>query len=279
MAVSISSSYFSGQTADVTLYLPTGTTIPYTSATTVNIGSKVMPFTYQGDYPAWEYGVFSLYFSGSGKTCIDYQSTPPDGDGNVYRTIQIGNQIWMSENLKTTKFQDGTPLSNTSQVSNATWAAATASNKYWALVNGTTANTQTYGLVYNNFAITGSTSGSTASTNLCPAGYHIPTTAEFNTLKTFLGGNNSAGTVKHPGTIYWVASNVGATNTSGFSAIGNGLRSQTGSYSDFRFFSVLWNTDIVSNLGLTTNFYSDDTVWDSSNFDQRIGAGVRCLKD
>jgi uncharacterized protein (TIGR02145 family) len=273
MAVFISSNNFSGQTANVTLYLPTGYTKPYDHilSTSENLGGKVMPFTYQADIPAWEYGTFSLYFSGAGKTCIEYDATPPDGDGNVYRTIQIGNQIWMSENLKTTKFQDGTPLSNTSQVDNATWAAATASNKYWALVSGTTANTQTYGLVYNQFAVTGSTVGGAANNNLCPVGWHVPTNAEFLTLNSFLSAN--AGTQMKSTTLW--ASGGNGTNSSGFNGVPPGYRNTNGSWPNFSFYGSFWTSSSGSNWNLNYNLATFDQYTDSSLY----GFSVRCLKD
>jgi uncharacterized protein (TIGR02145 family) len=278
MAVELTSTNFNGQNALVTLYLPTGTTIPYNAATSVNIGLQNMPFTYEAPYIAWEYGQFVLDFTGSSKVCLARQLSPPDGDGNVYDIIEIGTQVWMAENLKTTKFQDGTPLSNTSQVSNTTWAAATASDKYWALVNNNSANTNIYGLLYNHYAVTGSTTGSTASVNLCPVGYHAASTADFNTLITFLGGLNSAGSAKYPGTSYWyIFGNVGATNTSGLSIVGNGLRYGTGGYDEFKYAAYLWHTNSTSRY---TIIYSLDTVWDAYNGgDQRLGMGVRCLKD
>ena len=106
MSVEIRSTNYNGQNAVVTLYSSTGATIPYTSATTISLGVQTIPFTYSSATISNEYGIFSCNFTGYSKTCIINQQTPPDGDGNRYKTIKIGNQIWMSENLKTTKFQD-----------------------------------------------------------------------------------------------------------------------------------------------------------------------------
>jgi uncharacterized protein (TIGR02145 family) len=279
MSVTISTGSYNGYSTNVTLYIPTGHTIPYNnvSATTESLGVKILPFNYSGSSDIFEYGVFSCEMTGfsPSKICTTSLLTTPDGDGNKYKTIKIGNQIWMSENLKTTKFQDGTPLSNTSEVDNATWSAATASNKYWALVNGTTANTQTYGLVYNQFAVTGSTTGATASNNLCPSGWHVPTDAEFATLNTFLG-TATAGT-QMKSTTLWSSSGNG-TNSSGFNLVAPGGRGSDGNPSiQFNISGYLWPT---SSGGI---YWRCD--FNNSNFLQLtinsslFGFSVRCLKN
>jgi uncharacterized protein (TIGR02145 family) len=275
MSVTISTGAYNGYSANITLYIPTGSTIPYNnvSATTENIGVKVLPFNYSGSSDIFEYGVFSCEMTGfsPSKICTTSLLTPPDGDGNRYKTIKIGNQIWMSENLKTTKFQDGTPLSNTSQVDNATWSAATASNKYWALVNGTTANTQTYGLVYNQFAVTGSTTEATANVNLCPSGWHVPTSAEFSTLVTTLGTNPGT---QAKSTTLWTSSGNG-TNSSGFNGLPPGYRRTDGSWVSFSGVGPFWTTS--SGVGRFLYFTNSDFV--QSTYSSLIGFSVRCLKN
>jgi uncharacterized protein (TIGR02145 family) len=271
MLIQITSTNYNGQSANVTLYSSTGNTIPYTSATTISLGVQTIPFTYSSSTISNEYGIFSCNFTGYSKTCIINQKTPPDRDGNTYNTIRIGNQIWMSENLKTTKYQDGTPLSNASEVDNGTWAAATASNKYWALVSGTTANTQTYGLVYNQFAVTGSTVGGAANNNLCPVGWHVPTNAEFLTLDSFLSTN--AGT-QMKSTTLWTSGGNG-TNSSGFNGLPPGLRDTFSGWLNFSFNGYFWTT--------SSGFFWD-LFFNNSTFNQGVGSSlygysVRCLKD
>jgi len=272
MSVQITSTNYNGQSANVTLFSSTGDTIPYTSATTISLGVQTIPFTYSSAIISDEYGIFSCNFTGYSKTCIINQKTPPDGDGNTYKTIKIGTQIWMSENLKTTKFQDGTPLSNVSQVDNATWAAATASNKYWALVNGITTNTQTYGLVYNQFAVTGSTVDGAANNNLCPVGWHVPTSAEFSTLVTTLGANPGT---QVKSTTLWAFSGNG-TNSSGFNGLPPGYRETNGSWVNFSNYGFFWPTDSGDSWYLFVSY---------TNFTQYVGISsvfgfsVRCLKN
>lgn len=270
MSVLVSSTNYSGQTANVTLYSSTGNTIPYTSANTISLGTQTLPFTYSSSTVSNEYGVFSCFFISSNKTCTTSQVTPPDGDGNVYKTIKIGNQIWMSENLRTTKFRDGTPLDNIAPVSAYDWGTADVSNrKYWALVNGTTANTETYGLAYNQYAVTGSTQGSANNINLCPSGWHVPTDNEFFTLSLYLG-TGSIATPKLKSTTLW---QVNGTNSSGFNATPAGFRDVSGLWYGVSEYSDWWVTD-------------ERVIWDLSNYtfgnyqdDQRTGLCVRCIKD
>jgi uncharacterized protein (TIGR02145 family) len=274
MPIQLTSSNYNGRAANITLYSSTGNTIPYTSATTISLGVQTFPFTYSSSTISDEYGHFSCNFTDYSKTCIVNKQTPPDGDGNVYDTIKIGNQIWMSENLKTTKFQDGTPLSNTSEVDNATWAAASGSTtKYWALVNGTSANTQTYGLVYNQFAVTGSTTGATASNNLCPSGWHVPTSAEFTTLNTFLG-TATAGTQMKSTTLWASAGN--GTNSSGFNGVPSGRRPS--SWQLFNTYNFFWTTSVSTNSVFWT-LRNTSNLFELEGNLPSLGNTVRCLKN
>lgn len=272
MSVSITSSNYNGQTATVTLYSSTGNTLPYTSATTISLGSQTIPFTYSSATVSNEYGVFSCFFPSFNKTCIVNQQTPPDGDGNVYKTIKIGTQVWMSENLRTTKFRDGTPLNNVAQVSNATWTAANGpTTKYWALVNGTTANTQTYGLVYNQFAVTASTVSGADNVNLCPTGWHVPTDAEFSTLNTFLGAN--AGTQMKSTTLW--ASGGNGTNSSGFNGRPAGYRIASGAWGNLSQYGYWWS----SSSSVNWNLDFSNSAFNRTVPDARVGFSVRCIKD
>lgn len=272
MSVQITATNYNGQSANVTLFSSTGNTIPYTSANTISLGVQTIPFIYSSSTISNEYGHFSCNFTSFGNTCVINQQTPPDGDGNRYDIIKIGNQIWMSENLKTTKFQDGTPLDNTGQTTNAVWAAAssTGSTKYWALVNGTTANTQTYGLVYNQFAVTGSTTGATASNNLCPSGWHVPTSAEFATLVTTLGTNPGT---QAKSTTLWASAGNG-TNSSGFNGLPPGFRDTNGSWYSFSVGGYFWATSSGIGRGLVsgTNFVQ-------VTYSSPVGFSVRCLRN
>lgn len=275
MAIQVSSINYSGQTANVSIYAATGYTIPYNhpSGTTINVGTQTMPFTYSSATISNEYGTFSCQFPGlSNKICTTSQLTAPDADGNRYRTIKIGNQVWMSESLRTTKFRDGTLLDNTTQVDNTTWSdASNTSSKYWAYVDGVSGNTQIQGLLYNQYAATGSTLGS----SLCPAGWHIPTLAEAN---TFTANTSSILALRHPGTDYWLLDAPGA-NTSGFNSLGSGNKATNASIVGYKFQNYFWTTSDRTAIQIDAFAPSPNILTYTDTFDERIGLSVRCIKD
>lgn len=276
MPIRITSTNYNSQVANVTLYTSTGTTIPYTSANTISLGVQTIPFTYSSPTISNEYGIFSCNFTGFSKTCIINQKTPPDGEGNTYNTIKIGDQIWMSENLKTKRFQNGNLLSNTVEVDNATWSTATTLNKYWANVNGNSSNITIYGLLYNQFAVTGSTVNGVPSNNLCPSGWHVPTSSEFSTLITALGSTPGPKARANAVTLY-LNPEINGTNSSGFNAVPSGYRDNSGWF-DFRSASYLWTTTTNATpegLYYTPAFPS----FPQSSFALKNGASVRCLKN
>jgi uncharacterized protein (TIGR02145 family) len=271
MAIQVSSTNFSGQTANVTLYAATGTTIPFSSGTTINVGTQTMPFTYSSATISNEYGTFSCQFpSLSNKICTASQLTAPDGDGNRYRTIKIGNQVWMSESLRTTKFSDGTPLDNASQVSDSTWSDANfASSKYWAYVHNDPNSKAIEGLLYNQYAVTGS--------SLCPTGWHIPTLAEANTFTANTGSNVA---LRHPGTDYWFTAPPYGTNTSGFNSLGSDNREATGDSSGFKLQNIFWTTSNRTAIQIDQFTEPSPIIINYNNtFDERLGLSVRCIKD
>src|SRR5665648_943598 len=103
--------------------------------------------------------------------------TVTDIDGNVYKTVTIGTQVWMAENLKTTKYRNGDPIPN---ITDATAWTNLTTGAYCN--NNNDANyATTYGRLYNWYAVND-------IRNIAPAGWHIPTKAEWTTLTTYLGG-------------------------------------------------------------------------------------------
>ena len=275
MAIQVSSANFSGQTANVTLYAATGYTIPYTSGTTINVGTQTMPFTYSSATISNEYGTFSCQFPGlSNKICTTSQLTAPDADGNRYRTIKIGNQVWMSESLRTTKFRDGTLLDNTTQVDNTTWSEANiASSKYWAYVHNDSNSKAIEGLLYNQYAATGSTLGS----SLCPTGWHIPTLSEAN---TFIANVDSNLALRHPEFTYWYNGATSGTNTSGFNSLGSDDRATNGSASGIKLQNYFWTTSNLTAIQIDAFVQLTPIIKTYPNtFDERHGLSVRCIKD
>ena len=131
-----------------------------------------------------------------------------DKDGNTYKTIQIGTQTWMAENLKTTKYNDRTSIP---LVTDATsWSNLSTPACCWQ--DNVPARKVTYGVLYNWYTVN--------TGKLCPSGWHVPSDAEWNVLTDYLGGENIAGgKLKESGFKHWNKPNTGATNETHFSAL------------------------------------------------------------
>jgi uncharacterized protein (TIGR02145 family) len=192
-----------------------------------------------------------------------------DIDGFVYKTVTIGSQIWMAENLKTTHYQNGNEIPDI--VDDNAWnnlsTAARCTNSY--IDNYSV----TYGLLYNWYAVSD-------SRNICPTGWHAPSDVEWTTLITYLGGESSAGgKMKETGTSHWILPNYDATNESGFAALPDGARGPYG-FSTALDWGFWWS---ASEYDATTSkhiilFTYDGTVNRPAN-DKKNGFSVRCIKD
>ncbi len=200
--------------------------------------------------------------------------TVTDYDGNIYNTITVGNQIWMAENLKTTTYDNGTPIP---QVNNPfDWAALTSGAYVW--YNTEIEWKEPYGGLYNWHAIT--------NVNvLCPQNWSVPTVQDFQTLSEFLGGNAvSGGKLKstrtdpetHP---RWNTPNAASTNSSNWSAFGGGIRHTSGNFAIFGLYGRWWSTTETdlqkSNAIELTTGNGTFTVTNSFKYH---GYSVRCIK-
>jgi uncharacterized protein (TIGR02145 family) len=195
--------------------------------------------------------------------------TMSDNDGNTYKTIVIGTQTWMAENLKTTRYRNGNPI--TTNLSNAAWQN-TSSGAY-DVYNFDAANNSTYGKLYNWYAVAD-------PRGLCPAGWHVPTDAEWTTLENFLGGASVAGVKLKSTSTIWNSPNTGATNESGFSGLPGGLRNIFGSCYNIGNDGYWWSsTENSSTLAWSRSqgsYFGDSHRNDLSKAD---GLSVRCLRD
>lgn len=161
-----------------------------------------------------------------------------DADGNYYPVVTIGNQIWMAENLKTSKYRN--LVSVTNKTNDLNWGSLTtaAYSDY-----NTTAKNAIYGKLYNWYVIND-------KQNITPLGWHIPTDSEWLVLSDFLGGLNIAGNkIKEKGNVNWASPNTGATNESGFNALPGSLKMSDGN---------------IATIGNTANWWSS-TEGTSSN--------------
>ncbi len=194
-----------------------------------------------------------------------------DQQGNVYKTIVIGSQEWMAENLKTDRYRNGETIPQIT--SNGTWASLTSGATCW-MNNDSSANACPYGRIYNRFAVVD-------ARGLCPAGWHVPSDTEFSTLATNLGGTAQAGSKMKSTSGLWQSPNTGANNSSGFSALPGGSRLfNNGSFSTTGGQGYWWSsTNFISNLNYYYALLSDNSGFLRDFVDENYGFSVRCVKD
>jgi uncharacterized protein (TIGR02145 family) len=193
-----------------------------------------------------------------------------DFEGNEYKTVTLGTQEWMAENLKTTKYNDGTPIQMVTD--NEAWVKLTTPAFSW-YNNDSTENKNTYGALYNWY---------TVNTNkLCPAGWHVPADGEWMTLTTFLEGFRIAGgKLKEKGTGHWKSPNTSATNETGFNALPGGYRSIEGVFNYIRISGYWWSSTEYneSSIFFWNMVYKFSNIYKSRS-EKYCGFSVRCLKD
>jgi uncharacterized protein (TIGR02145 family) len=203
-----------------------------------------------------------------------------DIDGNVYNIVAIGNQVWMAENLKTTKYNDGTTIPNVT--ANAAWTT-TYTGAYCDYSN-TPSNSNIYGRLYNWYAVDNNAAtriSSNGGKNVCPTGWHVPTDNEWTTLTTYLGGESvAAGKLKETGTTHWASPNAGTTNETGFTALPGGYRYGDGYWVYITGLGYWWSSTEDSDMfaWFRTMDYTGINVirWHNN---EHSGLSVRCLKD
>ena len=217
-----------------------------------------------------------------------------DADGNIYPTVRIGSQLWMAENLKTTKYNDGTSIPNVTD--NTAWAALTTGAYSW-YNNDATTYKATYGALYNWYAVDNNAAtkaASNGSKNVCPTGWHIPTDAEWTTLTDYLtnSGYGYQGSGSDIGksmastsgwTTYTTAGTVGndqaSNNSSGFTALPGGFRDIDGTYY-IGYYGYWWSSteDATAYPWFRDMGYSNATV-SRITTSKWCGFSVRCVRD
>ncbi len=197
--------------------------------------------------------------------------TVSDIDGYTYHTMTIGAQVWMVENLRVTRYRDGTTIPNVS--GNEEWSNLNT-GAYCLPEHESTADTNTYGLLYN-FNVVHDTR------RLCPEGWHVPTAEEWSALIGYLGGVDLAGgKMRETGSDLWRISVPGSTNESSFSAIPAGGRGRLGSASDAGYFATWWSsTSFDSTYAWHWGLYPDRNSIRSNPGHKSSGFSVRCIED
>jgi len=163
-----------------------------------------------------------------------------DADGNSYNTVKIGNQIWLKENLKTTKFNDGTPIPLITDSAN--WVSSKAPAYCW-YNNDEEKYKPIYGALYNWYVVDSLSNG---DKNVCPVGSHVPSNTEWDILIIYAGGVEYAGiNLKETGTSHWEIPNQGATDNYNFTALPGGTNYK-GEFSDIGRYGIWWSSTISS---------------------------------
>jgi uncharacterized protein (TIGR02145 family) len=226
---------------------------------------------------------FSLQVTGNGPPAsfdVTYQlvglcteGTVMDYDGNVYHTVVIGTQTWMVENLKTTHYNDGETITLIED-DNVLWTSPGDAGAYCWYNNDESTYKDTYGALYNCHAV--------ERGKLCPLGWHVPTMEEWAVLTDYLGGSGIAGgPLKEEGTAHWNSPNTGATNTTGFTALAGGYRTNymEGNFHDLGIQGVWWSSKTDVFWGWFVQAQYNETVLGTYYTNKYCGFSVRCIKD
>lgn len=189
-----------------------------------------------------------------------------DIEGNTYSTVIIGTQEWMSENLKATKYNDGSAILNVT--ADSLWSVSKDGAYAW-YNNDASGDKAKYGAYYNWHTV--------ASGKLCPAGWHVPSDKEWRTLTTYLEGETVAGNVLKSQSGW--KSNGNGTNSSGFNAVPYGYRNTKGSFTSQGASSYFWSsTENNANAWYCVMFNKDGTAFKYFGSKQS-GFSVRCVKN
>jgi uncharacterized protein (TIGR02145 family) len=196
-----------------------------------------------------------------------------DIDGNVYKTVRIGEQMWMAENLKTTKYRNGETITIVKDNASLT-GLNTGAFCYYDYIPS---NGDIYGALYNYTAVID-------SRNLCPAGWHVPNSSEWSTLNSYLVSDQSL-KLSESGTIHWKSPNAGADNSSGFTALPGGERNSEVFH--YLFSQGIW-WSYIKDYSPVTKDYSTVIILGLGYKDVQISVtnqpkpnfcSVRCIKD
>ena len=204
-----------------------------------------------------------------------------DIDGNVYKTVKIGSQLWMAENLRTTKYNDGTDIPLVEE--NSAWAALSSAGFCW-FNNSFETYGITYGGLYNWWAV--------GTGKLCPTGWHVPTDEEWHQLILYLdpqanpltpydpASEIAGGMLKEVGTAHWISPNEGATDQFGFAGLPGSARDGLGNFLDIGYDGHWWSSSEVNSgsawLYYVSHFWRGVSRIPPAKY---YAVSVRCIQD
>lgn len=206
---------------------------------------------------------------------LTLRTTVKDADSNVYSIVAIGDQVWMAENLKTTRYRDGSPILEIK--GGQEWADLTTPAYCW-YTNDSSLFKKDYGALYNWHVI-----DPVNTKQIAPEGWHVPSDSEWVLLASYLGGSNVAGgSLKEEGFLHWTYPNEGATNSSGFKALPGGYCSYNGTFGKYGAYGVWWTTtENDQSTAIYHNLYSDrvDMYRKYNYYNKNYGFSIRCIRD
>lgn len=202
-----------------------------------------------------------------------------DADGNVYQSVKIGTQEWLTTDLRTTKCNDGTPIPLVTD--NTAWEALTTSGYSWYDNDKTAQTAKGYAPLYNWATVN--------QCDICPPGWHIPTHEDFETLINYRNDIKTVGgLLKEAGISHWASPNAGASNESGWTGLPGGYRSSNGFFYHLSRFGFWWSsTEIAINSnfpqrtakawGISLDYQSNECGIAGNN--RKFGFLIRCIKN
>jgi uncharacterized protein (TIGR02145 family) len=199
-----------------------------------------------------------------------------DQAGNNYKTIIIGTQEWMAENLNTAVYRNGDLIP--SNLSNLEWSNTSAGA--WASPDNSLTVACPFGKLYNWYTCVD-------SRQLCPVGWRLPSYNDVTILSLFLGGTEIAGgKMKSTGSQdnaswLWASPNAGASNISGFSALPGGQRNNDGAFEYLGYFGNWWTSTVTDNFNASFIWmtYEDDNLRPNTYGMKNRGFSVRCIRE
>lgn len=198
----------------------------------------------------------------------EYHYIVTDIDGNVYHPVIIGKQVWLAENLRTTRYRNGDPIPN---VTDSTFWTGLSTGAYCWYDNDVTYKNE-WGALYNWYVVND-------SRKITPIGWHVPTRAEWDTLVAFLGGQNIAGRALKD-SLHWAA-HLGGKNESGFTATASGSRFFDGKFYGLGINGNWWSSSNDAIIVEDSWFFNVNISSETGGYFQlqKDGFSIRCLHD
>lgn len=229
---------------------------------------------YDYDYIFWEKPYTILAEGTNAPTVTDY-------DGNTYKTVKIGNQWWMAENLKVTHYADGIEIPNV--IDNNDWGYLGYTDKAYCFYNNNAnGESDIYGALYT---WTAASNGANSDANpsgvqgVCPDGWHLPSGSEWTELVEYLGGTMLAAEKMKEANYTWSINS--GTNESGFSALPGGIRTSLGEFDKLGMKSYWWSCAVSYPLYIHLSEYSEYVGYPTyaGSISKDAGAYIRCVKN